>query len=242
MAMEYPLLKLEELRMRYRYKRVSWPVTVALFGVAGVVVTLLVVWMIVANEAPFNALGGICFTFFNLFGQLMALLGIPGAAGACLASERESGALDSLFLTPLSTGQIVWQKALATLRTLLPMGVFLLPFLLMSFVTDEEEQFGFIPIAILDLFIAAGFYVCVGLLASAFAKTAQHGRGAALAIALGVVLFLWLGSIAFVSDLGFHIDNPLVAFSLMKSFVFVILGWISYRGALARMAYLRTHL
>jgi hypothetical protein len=52
--MEYPLLKLEELRMRYRYKRVSWPVTVVLFGIAGVVITLLLVYTRVISGFVFS--------------------------------------------------------------------------------------------------------------------------------------------------------------------------------------------
>jgi ABC-type transport system involved in multi-copper enzyme maturation permease subunit len=187
METEFPLLELERRRQARRWQQLRAKVPPALWSRLPFMAALAAIALVVFL---FGLDPGLMFfddeTFLwvviPLIGNTLLLaifVLVPVFTAGAIAGEVERSSLETLLLTRLSTGKILFEKGVAALRRLLPWGVVLAALLLLRLVSAlTGSDFDFNTFLNADLwgfeFVSAALLcVCAGLCLSSYAKTTR---------------------------------------------------------------------
>lgn len=167
----------------------------------------------------------------KLFGGVLTAMGAvclllaPGLAAGAIVQERERGSLDLLYLTPLSSRNILLGKLSSHLAFLLITMLCALPVaaLGITFGGVSPAQMGWGLAMLLALALAFG---CVGLYCSTrFPRTAT-AVAVSYAVCLGWTLFM--PGIAYLHDQTFNYGTAgLLALSVPGFVIAAALGWLT---------------
>lgn len=163
----------------------------------GIVFSLIVSFL----ADPRNPAGRPFDYFFGGFPfWLIVLFAIPVITMRLVAEERKTGSIEVLMTAPVTEGQVVTGKFLASLAFWV---VLWLPTVLYAVVLEAygEVDWGTLGAGYLGVFLLGGFFLAIGVMASAL--TRNQILAAVGAFALTLVVFF----VGFVSGL---VDQPLL--------------------------------
>jgi len=135
---------------------------------------------------------------------LVIALVLPQTAGA-IAHERETGALDLLLLTPLSTGEILAGKLLAPVAPLLLLMLPAVPLLLIARLLQWSNPL--LPlIPLLSAIVSLVSFAAIGLCCS----TLFNNTGRAIGVAIAVIILGLYSPLAYLSMLLVPVMMPVL--------------------------------
>ncbi len=174
-----------ELRVAVHQRKTWWR---RVFTLLGAFAVCGFTYLVVARWTSLSRIGSNIFSALGGFGVFYALLAGPLATVDCLSRERREGTLGLLFLTNLQPYDVVLGKMAAASFDMLLGLTAILPLLALPLLVGgiNLAQFARLALGLADIMALS---LAVGVLAS----TASKSSRTALAIALGILLFLCLG-------------------------------------------------